>query len=283
MLNFLAQRSIPGVEAVKDNQYMRTVRLLNADKKYVTGWIQVRHTPEKNALRVTLSETLLPVLPQVLARVRRLFDLYCDPEAIYETLAAMNDIRPGLCVPGTRLPGSFDAFEMSVRAVLGQQITVKSASTLTGRLVDKYGTPIKTDIEELTHAFPLPEDILDLELPIENHLGVLGIIGTRARTIYTLAMAMKNGEIDFELCAQPEAEIKKLLAIPGIGSWTAQYIAMRTMEWTDAFLETDVGIKKALEPFSTKERLQMSETWRPWRSYATINLWNSLHQEQEDL
>ena len=276
LLKFLAGRAISGVEVIRNNEYWRTVCLLNADKKPVYGWIKIGDTPPKNTLTVTLSEALLPVLPQVLAKVRHLFDLYCDPEVVYETLTYMNDIRPGLCVLGTRLPGSFNSFEMAVRAVLGQQITVKAASTLTGRLVDAFGTPIKTDVMGLTHIFPSPQDILALGEPIENHLGPLGIIATRARTIYGLAKAFEQGEIDFDIPTEPAVEIKKLLAIPGIGNWTAQYIAMRTMGWTDAFLESDVGIRKSLEPYSQKEILQIAETWRPWRSYATINLWNSL-------
>jgi AraC family transcriptional regulator of adaptative response / DNA-3-methyladenine glycosylase II len=165
---------------------------------------------------------------------------------------------------------------MAVRAVLGQQITVKAASTLAGRLVNAYGTSIQTGIEGLTHFFPLPGDILTLDGAIENHLGPLGIIAARGRTIHELAKTLEQGEIDFDLCAQPETEMKKLLAIPGIGNWTAQYIAMRTMEWPDAFLETDVGVKKALWPHTSKDLLEMAEAWRPWRSYATINLWNSL-------
>lgn len=276
MLRFLAGRAIPGVEVIKNSEYLRTVRLLNADTGYVCGWLRVAHAPKKNALAVTLSEALLPVLPQVLAKVRHLFDLYCDPQAVYETLASMNDIRPGLSVSGTRLPGSFDAFEMAVRAVLGQQITVKAASTLAARFADAFGTPVQTGIEGLTRAFPTPEGILALDGPIQNHLGPLGIIATRAKAIDGLAKALVQGEIDCGLCARPETEMKKLLAIPGIGSWTARYIAMRTMEWTDAFLETDAGVKKALEPHLPSELLEMSEAWRPWRSYATINLWNSL-------
>ena len=276
MLRFFAGRAIPGVEVVRNNEYLRTVCLPDADENSVYGWIRIGHAPKKNTLTVTLSEALLPVLPQVLARVRRLFDLYCDPEAVYETLAPMNNIRPGLCVLGTRLPGCFNAFEMAVRAVLGQQITVKAASTLAGRLAYTFGTPIKTDIEGLTHVFPSPKEVLALGEPIENYLGSLGIIATRARAISELAKVFEQGAIDFDIPAEPETEIKKLLTIPGIGNWTAKYIAMRKMEWTDAFLETDAGIKKALEPYSAKELLEIAEAWRPWRSYATINLWNSL-------
>ncbi|MCE5234755.1 MAG: AlkA N-terminal domain-containing protein [Clostridiaceae bacterium] len=276
MLRFLEARAISGVEAVKDGEYMRTVYLVTAEGKRMYGWVRVGHKPKKNVLTVTVSETLLPVLPQVLARVRHLFDLHCDPHAVYETLRAMNDIRPGLCVLGTRLPGCFNAFEMAVRAVLGQQITVKAASTLAARLVDAYGIPIQTGIEGLTRVFPSPEDILALNGPVEDSLGRLGVIAARAKTIYELAKAVARGEIDIELPLRPEEEMKKLAAIRGIGSWTAQYIAMRAMEWPDAFLETDAGVKKALQPFTPKELLKMAEAWRPWRSYATVNLWNTL-------
>lgn len=276
MLHFLAGRVISGVDRVKDGEYMRTAHFVTTEEKHVYGWVRVGHKPKKNALTVTVSETLLPVLPQVLARVRHLFDLYCDPDAIYETLRVMNDIRPGLCVLGTRLPGCFNAFEMAVRAVLGQQITVKAASTLAARIAQTYGTPVQTGIEGLTHVFPSPEDILALTGPIENDLGRLGVIAARSKTIYELARAIAQGEIDVDLPAQPEEEMKKLMAIRGIGSWTAQYIAMRAMEWPDAFLETDAGVKKALQPCTSKELLKIAEAWRPWRSYATVNLWNTL-------
>lgn len=276
MLHFLAGRTIAGIEVVKNGEYMRTVHLVNADGKPVYGWVRVGHDPKKYALSVTVSETLLPVLPQVLARIRHLFDLYCDPGAVYETLRVMNDIRPGLCVLGARVPGCFNAFEMAVRAVLGQQITVKAASTLASRIVQTYGAPIQTAIEGLTRIFPLPEELLSLGGAIEDHFGVLGVTAARSNTIYELARAFVQGEIHFDLPAQPEEEMKKLMAIRGIGSWTAQYIAMRAMEWPDAFLETDAGVKKALQPCTSKELLKMAEVWRPWRSYATINLWNTL-------
>lgn len=276
MLKFLAGRAIEGIEVVKNDEYMRTVHLKNAEGMYASGWIRVGHKTKKNAISVTVSESLLPVLPMVLARIRHLFDLYCNPEAVYETLKVMNDIRPGLCVAGTRVPGCFNAFEMAVRAVLGQQISVKSASTLAARLVRHYGTPIQTGIEGLTHVFPSPEGMLALEGPIETHFGPLGVIGTRSRTILELARKITQGEINFTYCHQPEDEMKKLMDIQGIGSWTAQYIGMRAMEWPDAFLETDAGVKKALQPYTSKEILKMAEIWRPWRSYATINLWNSL-------
>ena len=276
MLNFLAYRAIPGVEYIIDNKYMRTISMVKMNGEYVYGWIKVGHNEKKNALIVELSESLIPVLTQVISRVKSLFDLNCDPYIIYENLMSMKEINPELPVLGTRLPGCFNPFEMSVRAVLGQQITVKAASTIAGRLVNAYGKPIETGIEGLTHVFPLPEDIVLLDSPIENQLGPLGIIKTRSRTIYSLAEAFVENTIDFSHSANIEEEIVKLLEIPGIGNWTAQYIAMRTMEWTDAFLETDVGVKNAMPTSTPKERLQIAEKWRPWRSYANINLWNSL-------
>jgi AraC family transcriptional regulator of adaptative response / DNA-3-methyladenine glycosylase II len=149
-------------------------------------------------------------------------------------------------------------FETVVRAVLGQQITVKAVGTLAARIAAAYGTPIQTDIEGLTHIFPVPEDILTLGGSVENRLGALGVIAARAKTIYDLAGAFAHREIDFDLCAQPEEEMKKLTAIRGIRSWTAQYIAMRTMEWRAAFLETDAGIKK----HSHRIRQKNCSRWR---------------------
>ncbi|MDR1390400.1 MAG: helix-turn-helix domain-containing protein [Treponema sp.] len=275
ILEFLAGRALNGVEVVKDNEYLRTAYFVTTEGKRIYGWVRVGHQQKANALTVTASETLLPVLPRVLARIRHLFDLYCDPDAVYKTLRTMNSIRSGLCVPGTRVPGCFDVFEMAVRAVLGQQITVKAARTIAARIVDVYGAPVQTGIEGLTRIFPLTKDIAAMG-NIANNLGPLGVSSARSCTIYELARALAQGKIDFDLCARPEEEIKKLMNIRGIGSWTAQYIAMRAMEWPDAFLETDAGVKKALQPYTSKELLKMAEAWRPWRSYATVNLWNSL-------
>lgn len=276
ILEFLALRAIPGIEIVQNDEYLRTVNLSAGKRQRVHGWVRVGQQPQKNVLVVTMDDALLPVLPQVLARIRHLFDLYCDPATVYETLASMNVVRPGLAVPGTRLPGCFDFFEMAVRAVLGQQITVKAATTLAARLVEAYGTPIETGIGGLSHAFPSPEDIIALDGPAEDRLGPLGITGARASTILELARALVRGSITLDLCAQPEVEMEKLMAIPGIGPWTAHYIAMRGMGWPDAFLDTDYGVKKALAPRTPKEISALAEMWHPWRSYATVNLWHSL-------
>jgi AraC family transcriptional regulator of adaptative response / DNA-3-methyladenine glycosylase II len=281
MLNFFAVRAIKGVEVVKDDAYSRTVRLTNTgsadnDTQQTVGRYVIRNNASKNALLLTVSESLLPALPTVLARVKRQFDLSCDPHAVYETLQQMNDLRPDLCKLGTRLPGCFDAFEMAVRAVLGQQITVKAAGTLTARLVADLGTKVATDVDGLTHVFPSPADISALGDSATESLGKLGIIATRSRTIMELAKLFQSNELFTIAYSNPENVIQKLLAIQGIGSWTAQYVAMRVFGWTDAFLETDFGVKKVLTAYSPKEMLRVAEHWRPWRSYAVVNIWNAL-------
>jgi AraC family transcriptional regulator of adaptative response / DNA-3-methyladenine glycosylase II len=209
MQDFLAGRAIPGVETIINDEYFRTVRWVTKEKKCLHGWIKVGYRSGKHALAVTASSGLLPVLPQVLARVRHLFDLYCDPDVIYETLASMNRIRPGLCVPGVRLPGCFDTFEMTVRAVLGQQISLRASGTLAARFVQACGRTVETGMTGLTHTFPSPEDILALGDAITDHLGPLGITCTRANAILELARAFVQGSADFSFCADPDAEVKK--------------------------------------------------------------------------
>ncbi len=276
LLAFFAQRAIPGVETVKNNEYWRTVNLKTADKTEFSGWLKVGNIPNKNRLSVSISTSLLPVLSQILTRIRTMFDLYCNPQIIYENLKFMNNIKPDLCIPGTRLPGCFNIFEMAVRTILGQQITIKAAQTLITRFTNRFGTPIQTGINGLSHTFPPPEMIAALKEPVDEILGPLGITKTRARAIKLLAEALVCNDINLTYCASPEGEIKKLLALPGIGPWTAEYLAMRAMNWPDAFLSTDYGVKKALEPLSNKEITALKEKFRPYGSYATINLWNSL-------
>lgn len=276
ILDFLSYRAITGVEVIKNNQYMRTVNLTDKHGKSVHGWISVGHNPDKNSLTVTITLSLLTVLTQVISRVKNLFDLYCEPYEIYEVLKSMNEIKTNLFILGVRLPGSFDPFEMSVRSILGQQITVKAAGTLATRIVKVYGKQINTEIDGLTHTFPSANDILEIEGNIADSLGPLGIIRSRSNIILELSKIIVSGEIDFTISANPDVEIKKLLNIKGIGPWTAHYIAMRSMKWTDGFLESDYGVKKALETYSPKEVRKLGESWKPWGSYATVSLWNSL-------
>lgn len=281
ILAFLAGRALPGVEKVTAGAYWRTVHMNQVGKPDMLGWVRVQNDARQNALLVTVSASLLPVLPRVLARLRHLFDVNAQPDEIYNRLAALNSVKPGLNVLGTRLPGCFDGFEMAVKAVLGQQISVKAAQTLAGRLAKAYGRPVSCPLAGLTHAFPTPGALLAL-WPPEKYLGPMGITSARARAVYALAEGAESGALSFSVSAQPHAEIKKLLALPGIGRWTASYIAMRAMAWPDAFLETDAVIKKELAPLTEKEMLRLAENWRPWRSYATLLLWEQAQKKETE-
>ncbi len=280
LITFLAARAVPGVEWVGDGAYRRTAAIRKGGTTHY-GWLSVAHQPKRNALSVTVAFALLPVLPQVLARVRHLFDLNCDPVTVFEQLATMDSVAPGIRVPGIRLPGGFDPFEMTTRAVLGQQVTVKAARTLAARLATSLGEKIDTPFEELSRTFPLPERICSLEPPIEDRLGPLGVTGVRARSILALARALVDGTIILSPGADPDAEMGKLAKFPGFGPWTVQYVAMRALGWPDAFLATDLGVKKALSEIPLKEREVLAQGWRPWGSYATVTLWNSLISKEE--
>ena len=230
-----------------------------ADKTH-RGWISVTNAPERNSVALTLSPALLPVLVKVISRVRSLFDTDCNPREIFEKLGAMNRLAEGVCVPGIRLPGSFDAFEMAVRAVLGQRITVKAARTLAMRFAVAFGEALDTPFPELTRTFPAPEIVCGLAMPIEDRLGPLGITGARARSVFFLAEAMAQGRIKLTPHVPlPIEETDKLLKLPGLGAWTVQYLAMRALHWPDAFPHTDHGVRKALPGLDSAEILNLSE------------------------
>jgi len=275
LLSFLDLRAIAGVESVENNTYRRTVSIRHAAST-ICGWFSVENDSRKNMLLLTISPSLIPVISKLLTRIRVLFDLDCEPFEIYDRLSVMNEHIAGVCVPGTRLIGCFDPFEMSVRAVLGQQITLKAARTLAIRMTSAFGEKITTPYEDLTHIFPDSKTICNLNSPIEDQLGPIGITTTRARSILALAQAIENGVLTLSQYANVQKEITHLLTLPGIGPWTAGYIAMRTLSWPDIFLHTDYGVKKALHGMSQEKILSISESWRPWRSYATMNLWYSL-------
>lgn len=275
LLGFLEGRAIDGVEVIRDRSYWRVVREDTKEGQALTGWIRVSDQPSGNHLRLSLPENLLTVLPQVERKVSRMFDIDCDPKAIYDHLRSMNEIKAGLCVPGTRVPGTYDVFEMCVRAILGQQITVKAARTLASRLASFFGETVETGIEGLTHAFPHIHSILELEDTVSDTLGPLGVMGQRSRTIFALAELIRDGVLDPESAQEAESRIETLMKVKGIGPWTAQYLAMRALKWPDAFPATDYGVKKVLEPRTQDEIRKLSDTWRPWRAYATINIWNS--------
>ena len=267
LLDFFAARSIAGVDDVNGDAYRRTLRMAVRGAEH-TGWIEVRPVARKHTVRVSVATSFAKVLPAVLAQTKRVFDLACDPgqvEAALGDLAAAN--------PGLRVPGAFDAFELAVRAVLGQQITVQAARTLAGRLAERFGTPIDTPFDGLTRLFPAPAALATLSY---GDIAELGIIATRARTIVALAQGFASGSVVLEPGADADTSIERLRALPGIGDWTAQYLAMRALAWPDAFPHTDYGVMKALGEKNPRRVLAMAEAWRPWRAYAVMHLWQSL-------
>jgi AraC family transcriptional regulator of adaptative response / DNA-3-methyladenine glycosylase II len=272
LLGFLLQRVIPQVEHVQDGKYFRTVHLPRQNKE-LTGWLEVKHDANNNMLCVRLADSLLPVCASVLERVKRLFDLHADPAAINSVLGPLAQLRPGL-----RLPGSFNGFEMAIRAVLGQQISVAAARTLAGRLALRFGTPLQTPFAPLTRLFPTPRQLAAATV---SQIARLGITGKRSETLIALSRAVASGALQLEPGSRVEDTIKELHKIPGIGEWTVQYIAMRALAWPDAFPHTDLAIKKALNTSNPKRILEYAEPWRPWRAYAALHLWADLTEKQK--
>ncbi len=267
LLAFLAHRAIPHVEAVDAGAYRRTVRL-DRHGQLVVGDIRVTCEPARHMLSVRLSDTLLPVCAAVLERTRRLFDLHADPAVIDATLGPLAGASPGL-----RVPGSFDPFETAVRAVLGQQVSVAAARTLAGRLADAFGEPIPNATGELTRLFPTPQRIASTTV---EQVMQLGLTTKRAETLIGLASAIATGRVLLEPGHRVEETMAALRQLPGVGEWTAQYIAMRGLSWPDAFPHTDLGICRALGETNPKRILATAEQWRPWRAYAALHLWASL-------
>jgi AraC family transcriptional regulator of adaptative response / DNA-3-methyladenine glycosylase II len=267
ILHFLAARAMKGVEAVDDAAYLRTVRL--GDR---TGWIRVHEEPAKRALLVELTRPLTPALPALLGRLRNLFDLAARPDMI--TARLEHDELLGAAVrrnPGLRVPGAFDGFELAVRAILGQQITVKGASTLAGRFAAAFGESIDTPHPALTHLTPTAERIAGANV---DEVAALGIVGARAASIIELAREVASGRLKLEAGADAVATIEQLIAIPGIGRWTAHYVAMRALRWPDAFPKEDAVLRKRLGGVTATRAEELSHSWRPWRSYATLHLWH---------
>jgi len=266
ILEFLRTRMIKDVEYISEGSYLRTVRL----GKH-TGWIMVTHAPEKRALLVEFTHSLSPVLPALLGRLRNLFDLAARPDLIAAHLVKDRLLKKGVMArPGLRVPGAFDGFEAAVRAILGQQITVKAATTVGGRFAAAFGRKIQTPFPELTRLTPLAEHVAEAGF---GDIARLGIISARARSIIALARAFHSGTLQLEAGAVPEAAIAQMVAIPGIGQWTAHYIAMRVLRWPDAFPKEDVAVRNALGGVSARKAEEMSQGWRPWRSYAVVHLW----------
>lgn len=268
MMRFMGARTLKGVEQVDGDQYLRTVRI--GSRK---GWVHVRHAPEKRALMVEITHSLAPTLPALLGRLRHMFDLSARPDVIAAHLM-QDSILAGAVArnPGLRVPGAFDGFEIAVRAILGQQITVKGATTLAGRFSEAFGEPIETPHLGLSRLSPTPQRVAAAQV---EDVAALGIVRTRAQSIVTLAEEVASGRLKLEAGAPPEATIKQLIALPGIGNWTAHYIAMRALRWPDAFPKEDLALRNSLAGVTAAQAEALSQAWRPWRSYATLHLWQT--------
>jgi len=270
---FLGARAIAGVEALEggaNGRYRRTVRVA-LDGQPQFGWLEVGLSPKKPALRVSVSASLARALPPVLSGVKALMDLACNPLEVGRALGALAKAHPGL-----RVPGAFDGFEVAVRAILGQQVTVAAARTVAGRFAAAFGDPVETPFEALTTVFPTAARIAAVPY---GRIAKLGMPGARARTVIALAREVADAKLDLMPNADIEATLEKLRALPGIGEWTAQYIAMRALAWPDAFPHRDVGVMKALNLTDPKRVLAAGEAWRPWRAYAVMHLWHSLRKD----
>jgi AraC family transcriptional regulator, regulatory protein of adaptative response / DNA-3-methyladenine glycosylase II len=271
VLSFLSARALTGVEHVTPQAYARTVHLGKAK-----GWIRVTRSPVHDRLLVELPNSLMPVLPAVLSRVRALFDLDARPDVIAMHLA--QDARLTAAVnanPGLRVPGAFNGFELGLRAILGQQVTVKAATTISCRLVDAFGEPVVTPFPELNRLTPTPSRIATARVPqIARH----GIVAARCASLIALAKAHESNQLSLDggVHHDPDESIRRLTELPGVGPWTAHYIAMRALRWPDAFPKEDIAVRNRLDGASAKEAEALSQPWRPWRSYAVMHLWSGV-------
>jgi AraC family transcriptional regulator, regulatory protein of adaptative response / DNA-3-methyladenine glycosylase II len=267
MLAFLGARSLKGVEHASDTVYRRTIGIAGQ-----TGWIAVRNDNAASRLKVEYSAALASAVPIVRDRLGRLFDLDARPAEIARTLKRDPLLEEAVNRnPGLRVPGAFDGFELAVRAVLGQQITVKAAATLAGRFSIAFGEAVVTPHAGLTHLSPAAERVARASI---DEIASLGIIRARTVSILRLAEAVAAGRLKLDAGGDPDATMKQLTALPGIGPWTAHYIAMRALRVPDAFPKEDIALRNRLGGMTAKEADARSQVWRPWRSYATLHLWS---------
>ena len=270
MLGFMAQRAIGDVETIDTDgaQWRRTLTCHAPGGQAVSGWLAARFVSERNELQLALAPQLTPWLGDVLLRVRQALDLDADPSLIDPVLRVL----PGT-TEGTRLPGGIDGFETATRVILGQQVTVAAARTLTQRLVARFGEPVDTPFADLQRLFPSAQALTAAD-PAD--IGTLGIVRQRVRALQSLAQAVAEGRLALHRGAPLQATLDALRALPGIGDWTAQLIAMRALAWPDAFPASDIGVLNALGTRSAAEAQARAESWRPWRAYAVMRLWQTL-------
>ena len=266
-LAFLGKRAIPGIERVTTDSYERVLGPTDA-----STWIRVTADPGKPELRLEISDTDPRAIPDIVRRVRRIFDLESDLRAVHAVLGESPVLAAAIRKrPGLRVPGGWDGFEVAVRAVLGQQISVAGATTLARRLVEAYGEQRSPARDGLDRVFPSPASLVDA--PLEN----IGLPKSRAATLRALARAVLDERVDFGAGQRLEAFVESFVALPGIGAWTAHYVAMRALSHPDAFPAGDLVLQQVLggaKRLSERETEACSQAWRPWRAYAVLQLWH---------
>jgi AraC family transcriptional regulator of adaptative response / DNA-3-methyladenine glycosylase II len=268
VLDFFRQRIVRSIEEVDGLTIRRTVAWQHNGQR-LTGWLSGSFVVERHEVHVNASPSLSPVLGAVMQRIRHGLDLDADPTRIDPVLALL----PVPLRPGTRLPGGMDGFELAVRVILGQQVTVKAARTLVQRVVDRFGERVDTPFPALTHVFP---DAVTIAAADPEVIGKLGIVRQRVGALQALARAVVDGRLELHRAAPLAATLDTLRGLPGIGEWTAQVIAMRALAWPDAWPATDIGLMNALGSRDPKHLTQLAEAWRPWRAYAVMRLWHHL-------
>jgi AraC family transcriptional regulator of adaptative response / DNA-3-methyladenine glycosylase II len=268
VLGFFARRQVRGVEEVQGLTLRRTLGWDHRGQR-VAGWLSCTFVPERHEVQLQTSESLAPLLGALMQQVRQALDLDADPTLIDPVMALL----PVPLRPGARLPGTFDGFEAAVRVILGQQVTVKAARTLVQRLVDRLGEPVSTPFEALTHVFPHALAVAEADPEV---IGKLGIVRQRVKALQALAAAVAQGSIELHRGAPLAPTLDALRALPGIGDWTAQVIAMRALAWPDAWPAADIGLMNALGTRKPQELTAIAEPWRPWRAYAVMRLWHEL-------
>ncbi|MFT3693244.1 MAG: DNA-3-methyladenine glycosylase 2 [Kofleriaceae bacterium] len=268
-LGFLRGRAIPGVEKLDGDTYRRVVHIAGH-----IGEISVRPIKDRNALGLTLAPTLLPVVIPLVARVRRMFDLDARPDMIDKALARDALLAPMVKArPGLRLPGAIDSFEAAIRALLGQQVSVAAATTLAGRFAAQLGQKIGEG--DLAYRFPTPKEVAAAGA---LRIVKIGMPMKRAEAIANFARVIDRKEISLDHAPDLDAFVASLCELPGIGPWTANYLAMRALHVPDAFPAADLGIQKALDRSGPRDAEARAEAWRPNRSYAVIHLWTQLSE-----
>jgi len=270
-LDFLRGRALAGIEHVDAAGYARVIGTTD-----IRGWMRVSAWPgREHALRLELHGVPPPDLPATVARVRRMFDLDADPRAIASALATDPRLEPLVRRhPGLRVPRAWDGFELALRAVLGQQVSVSAARTLALRLAQRHGTPLATPLAVgLTHHFPQAAALADADL------AAIGLTRARADTVRAVARAVLDARVDFRPERTLEDFVARWTALPGIGPWTANYIALRALGHPDAFPAADLVLRRAAAgdaaPLTARALSARAEAWRPWRAYAVVHLWRA--------